>query len=58
MVGLTCFTLVRGFSPPVRGYAELSYSNNRYEPAIFPNGTFEGTPEEAFETSAGVYLSQ
>jgi hypothetical protein len=28
----------------------------RYEPSYFPNGTFKGTPEEAFHTSADVYL--
>lgn len=32
-----------------------TYSHERYEPCIFKNGTFEGTPEDAFETSA-VYL--
>lgn len=35
--------------------AFYTYSNNKYEPSIFNNGTFLGTPEEAFETSA-VYL--
>ena len=33
-----------------------TYSNERYEPCVFRNGTFFGTPEEAFEQSAG-YLS-
>jgi len=36
-------------------FAFYTYSNETYEPSIFPNGTFKGTPEEAFEASA-VYL--
>jgi hypothetical protein len=35
--------------------AFYTYSNERYEPCAFPNGTFHGTPEEAFEVGA-VYL--
>jgi hypothetical protein len=35
--------------------AFYTYSNEKYEPCLFNNGTFHGTPEEAFETSA-VYL--
>ena len=35
--------------------AFFSYSNMRCEPSMFNNGTFQGTPEEAFKTSA-VYL--
>jgi hypothetical protein len=35
--------------------AFYTYSNERYEPSVFHNGTFHGTPEEAFETGA-VYL--
>jgi hypothetical protein len=35
--------------------AFYTYSNEKYEPCIFDNGTFHGTPEEAFETAA-VYL--
>ncbi len=29
-----------------------TYSNGRYELCTFPNGTFYGTPEEAFEVGA------
>jgi hypothetical protein len=36
--------------------AFYTYSNEKYEPSFFNNGTFRGTPEEAFETSA-VYLA-
>jgi len=32
-----------------------SYSNERYEPAIFPSGEFFGPPEDAFLASS-VYL--
>jgi hypothetical protein len=35
--------------------AFYTYSNERYEPCMFANGTFYGTPEEAFEVGA-VYL--
>jgi len=32
--------------------AFYTYSDERYEPCTFPNGTFYGTPEEAFEVGA------
>jgi hypothetical protein len=35
--------------------AFYTYSNEKYEISVFDNGTFYGTPEEAFQTSA-VYL--
>jgi hypothetical protein len=35
--------------------AFYTYSNERYEPCIFPNGKWFGTPEEAFDIGA-VYL--
>ena len=35
--------------------AYYTYSDEKYKPSIFDNGTFFGTPEEAFESSA-VYL--
>ena len=35
--------------------AFYTYSHETYEPCFFKNGTFHGTPEEAFETGA-VYL--
>ena len=35
--------------------AFYTYSHEKYEPSVFDNGTFKGTPEEAFDTSA-VYL--
>jgi hypothetical protein len=36
--------------------AFYTYSNEKYEPCMFRNGTFVGTPEEAFEMSA-IYLT-
>jgi hypothetical protein len=36
-------------------HAFFTYSNERYEPCILSNGTFHGTPEEAFELAA-MYL--
>jgi hypothetical protein len=36
-------------------FAFYTYSHEKYEPCFFDNGTFYGTPEEAFE-SAAVYL--
>lgn len=36
-------------------FAFYTYSNEKYEPCFFSNGTFYGTPEEAFK-SAAVYL--
>jgi hypothetical protein len=35
--------------------AFYTYSHERYEPSVFPNGTFHGTPEEALQMAA-VYL--
>jgi len=35
--------------------AFYTYSNERYEPCTFPNSTFYGTPEGAFEVGA-IYL--
>lgn len=35
--------------------AFYTYSNDKYEPCAFNNGTFHGTPEEAFEIAA-IYL--
>jgi len=32
--------------------AFYTYSHEKYEPCTFPNGTFHGTPEEAFEVGA------
>ena len=37
--------------------AFYTYSHETYEPCIFDTGSWEGTPEEAFDTSA-VYLME
>lgn len=37
--------------------AFYTYSHEKYEPCMFGNGSFHGTPEEAFEIGA-VYLSE
>ena len=39
------------------GFAFYTYSNEKYELSVFPSGDFHGTPEEAFDTAAGVYLT-
>jgi hypothetical protein len=40
------------------GFAFYTYSNEKYELSVYPNGQFIGTPEEAFITSALVYLNE
>lgn len=40
------------------GFAFYTYSNEKYELSVYPNGQFIGTPEEAFLTSAMVYLNE
>jgi hypothetical protein len=40
------------------GFAFYTYSNERYELSMYPNGKFIGTPEAAFLTSAMVYLNE
>lgn len=39
----------------IRFRGRLCYSNKKYEPCVFHNGSFHGTPEEAFETGE-IYL--
>lgn len=46
---------LRHFSEDRWSVAFFTYSNEKYEPSVFQNGTFIGTPEEAFEQAA-VYL--
>jgi hypothetical protein len=40
------------------GFAFYKYSDERYQLSVFPTGDFFGTPEDAFLTSAEVYLGQ
>ena len=44
---------LRHFAEDRWSMAFFTYSAERYEPCVFPNGTFFGTPEEAFAVSAG-----
>ena len=47
-----------GFDPESGGVnIYFTYSNEKYELSVFPSGEFFGTPEEAFDTAARVYLS-
>ena len=36
--------------------AFYTYSHEKYEPCIFNNGSWHGTPEEAVDTSAGYLM--
>ncbi len=57
-VSITHLCRLRFFGDEERwGFAFYTYSNERYQLAAFPSGEFFGTPEEAFDVSAGVYLS-
>jgi hypothetical protein len=38
------------------GFAFYTYSNERYELAVFPSGEFLGPPEEALRVAGGAYL--
>ncbi|OWK43746.1 hypothetical protein [Fimbriiglobus ruber] len=48
---------LRHFTEDRWSLAFYTYSNERYEPCVFENGTFFGTPEEGFEVGA-TYLRQ
>lgn len=43
-------------NPDRWAFAFYKYSDETYEPSFLPSGAFEGTPEEAFDCAAGVYL--
>jgi hypothetical protein len=38
------------------GFDFFSYSSEKYEPSVFPSGLPTGTPEEAFDLAASMYL--
>ena len=44
---------LRYFREDLWSMAFYTYSNEKYEPCVFRDGTFLGTPEEAFEVSSG-----
>ena len=46
---------LRYFGGDEWGFAFYAYSSEKYEVAVFPNGSFRGTPEEAFAASS-MYL--
>lgn len=46
---------LRHFSEDRWSVAYYSYSKMKYDPCMFDNGSFEGTPEEGFEVGA-IYL--
>jgi hypothetical protein len=48
---------LRYFGNDEWGFAFFTYSNEKYELSVSPNGPFSRTPEEAFLTSARVYLN-
>ncbi len=37
-------------------FAFFKYSDEKYEPSFLPSGAFVGTPEEAFDCAAQVYM--
>ena len=43
-------------SPDHWEFAFFKYSDEKYEPSFLPSGEFAGTPEEAFDCAAQVYL--
>jgi len=49
---------LRYFGNDKWGFAFYTYSNEKYELSVYPNGQFIGSPEEAFLTSAMVYLNE
>ncbi len=48
---------LRYFDDDRWGFAFYKYSDEKYESSIYPSGEFLGKPEDAFLTSASVYLS-
>ena len=49
---------LRYFGDDRWGFAFYTYSNEKYQVSVFPNGEFTGRPEDAFLASAEVYLSE
>lgn len=48
---------LRYFDDDRWGYAFYTYSHEKYELSVYPNGEFFGRPEEAFLEAAGLYLN-
>ena len=49
---------LRYFGDERWGFAFYTYSQERYELSVFPDGDFFGKPEDAFILSAGLYLNE
>ena len=49
---------LRYFSDDRWGYAFYTYSHEKYELSVYPNGEFFGKPEDAFVASAEAYLNE
>jgi hypothetical protein len=49
---------LRYFGEDRWGFAFFTYSNEKYELSVYPDGEFLGTPEEAFIVSANVGLNE
>ena len=49
---------LRYFGDDEWGFAFFTYSNDKYELSVFPDGQFVGKPEEAFVLSANLYLNE
>lgn len=47
---------LRYFEDDVWSYAFYTYSNEKYEICVFPDGSFYGKPEDAFISAANMYL--
>jgi hypothetical protein len=48
---------LRYFGDDRWGYAFYTYSHDKYELTVYPDGDFFGKPEDAFLEAAGLYLS-
>ena len=48
---------LRYFGDERWGFAFYTYSHEKYELSVYPNGEFFGKPEDAFVCSAELYLS-
>jgi hypothetical protein len=48
---------LRYFGDDQWGFAFYTYSSDKYELSVFPDGQFLGNPEEAFIASANVHLN-
>jgi len=48
---------LRYFGNDQWGFAFYTYSSEKYELSVFPDGAFRGKPEDAFFVSAQAYLS-